>query len=183
MFEIEGWAINRFAKYEDKLLASSSVFGKIYECFKGYTDDGVAISTEYAQELPLSSLFTRHALKRGYAKGFLSLDSVIDIHIDIYDKEGKLIENKRVNRWTATRSDNVSDGWGNAKWGMSAWGGDYDLSKMVEVTNRYKGRLANAQRITIRFTSNVTEPHIINWFSAEIEDKGLIKVASMETII
>lgn len=182
LFEIEGWTVNRFTKYDNKVYASSSANGKIYECFKGFTDDGVSISTEYTQELPLKSLWARHSLKKFYSKGFLSLDSVIDVHLDIYDKEGAPISSKRVNRWTPQRNDNTVDGWGNASWGNSSWGGDYDLSNMVEVTNWCRGRISNAQRISVRFVSNVTEPHVINWFSAEIEDKGLVKVPAMEII-
>jgi len=182
LFEIEGWTINRFTKYKNKIYGSSSVDGRLFECFKGYTDDGVAISTEYTQELPLNGLWNRHSLKRFYSKGFLSLDTSIDVNMDIYDKEGAPISSKRINRWTPKRNDNTIDGWGTSSWGNSSWGGDYDLSKMIEVTNWCRGRIANAQRISVRFTSAVTEPHIINWFSAEIEDKGYIKVPAMTTI-
>jgi len=183
LFEIEGWALNRFTKYDDKIYASSSVDGNIFECFKGSTDDGVAISTEYTSELPLESLWNRHSLKRFYSKGFLSLDSIIDVNFDIYDKEGAPIESKRVNRWTPQRDDSTGDGWGSAKWGESAWGGDYDLSNMIECTNWCRGRISNAQRISVRFTSEVTVPHIISWFSAEIEEKQAIKVPSMGKIV
>jgi hypothetical protein len=183
IFEIEGWNINRFTKYNNKIYASSSVDGRLYECFKGFTDDGVAISTEYTQELPLGALWNRYSLKKFYSKGFLSLDSVIDVNFDIYDKEGAPIPSKRVRRWTPQRNNNGSDGWGSAGWGLSAWGGDFDLSTMIECTNWCRGAIANAQRISVRFTSNVEVPHIINWFSAETEGKTAVKVPSMAKII
>lgn len=143
----------------------------------------MAISTEYTQELPLGALWNRYSLKKFYSKGFLSLDSVIDVNFDIYDKEGAPIPSKRVRRWTPQRNNNGSDGWGSAGWGLSAWGGDFDLSTMIECTNWCRGAIANAQRISVRFTSNVEVPHIINWFSAETEGKTAVKVPSMAKII
>lgn len=182
VFEIEGWSINRFAKYDGKIYASSAVDGKIFECFKGYTDDGLEISTELTQELPLKSLWAKHSLQKFYAKGFLSADSVIDVNFDIYDRDGAPVESKRVNRWTPQRNDNEVDGWGNASWGQSSWGGDFDLSSMIECFDGCRPKIANAQRISVRFTSAVTTPHIINWFSAEIEDKAPIRIRKMTKI-
>lgn len=179
IFEIEGWALNRFTKYDGKIYASSSVDGKIFECFKGYTDDDLEISCEYTQELPLKSLWAKHSLQRFYAKGFLSTDSIIDVNFDIYDIDGAPVDAKKVNRWTAQRNDNLIDGWGQASWGQSAWGGDFDLSAMVESFDGCRPKIANAQRISVRFTSSVTTPHIINWFSAEIEDKAPIRIRNM----
>ena len=183
LFEIEGWTVNRFTKYDNKIYASSSVDGRIFECFKGWTDDGVTISTEYTQELPLGTLWASHSLKKFYAKGFLSVDSSIDVNFDIYDVDGAPYLSKKINRWTPQRNDNTVDGWGTASWGRSAWGGDFDLSSMVESFNGCTPRIANAQRISVRFTSSVTEPHIINWFSAETTPKSSIRIRKMDKII
>lgn len=182
LFEIEGWSINRFTKYNKRVYASSSVDGRIFECFKGHEDDGISIRTEYTQELPLNGLWTKHSLQRFYVKGFLSIDSVVDVNMDIYDRDGAPMRGKRVNRWTAQRNDNVSDEWGSAAWGQSAWGGDFDLSSMVESFDGCRPKISRAQRISVRFTSAVNEPHIINWFSADIEDKAAIRVRKMTKI-
>lgn len=183
LFEIEGWSLNRFTKYNKRVYASSSVDGRIFECFKGHTDDGLAIATEYTQELPLNGLWTKHALNRFYNKGFLSIDSVVDVYFDIYDAEGEPLQAKRGNRWTAQRNDNVVDEWGSASWGQSAWGGDFDLSSMVESFDGCRPKISRAQRISVRYVSSVTVPHIINWFSAEIIDKSSIRVRKMAKII
>ena len=183
IFEITGWTLNRFTKYDNDIYASSSTDGKFYKCFDGYTDDGLSISCEYNQELPLQGLWTSHSLKKFYSKGFLSTDSVIDVAFDIYTTDGAPIKNKRVNRWTAQRNDNLVDGWGSASWGNSAWGGDFDLSNMVESFDGCAPRIANAQRISVKFTSSVTVPHIINWFSAEVENKSPIRRRKQEKII
>jgi len=179
IFEIDGWALNRFTKYNGKIYASSSVDGKIFECFKGYTDDGLEISTEYTQELPLKTLWARHSLQKFYSKGFLSADSVIDVNFDIYDRDGALILGKKANRWTPQRNDNLVDEWGRASFGKSAWGGDFDLSSMVECFDGCRPKIANAQRIIARYISAVTSPHIISWFSGEIEDKAPIRIRTM----
>ena len=182
VFEIEGWAINRFAKLGDYLYACSSNSGKIYECFKGWTDDGLPIGVEYAQEIPMKGLFAKRSMHEFYAKGFLSADTEIDVHMDIYDTEGAPFESKRINKWTAQRNDNTSDGWGTASWGKSAWGGDYDLSGMIESFDGCKPRINNFQRMSVRFSASVKEPHIINWFSAKIRDKAPIRRRLMEKI-
>jgi hypothetical protein len=175
IFEIDGWNISRFTKYNQRIYGASSIDGKFYKCFEGWDDDGMPIGVEYAQELPLQSLWANHALKGFYGKGFLSEDTEIDINFDIYDRDGAPIESQAKHLWTPQRNDNTMDGWGTASWGQSSWGGDYDLSSMVECWGGCKPRIANAQRITVRFVSSCLEPHVINWFSAEIEDKMPIR--------
>ena len=182
IFEIDGWTLNRFTKYDGKIYASSSTDGKIFECFKGHTDDELEISCEYTQELPLKTLWAKHSMREFYAKGFLSIDTVIDVNFDIYDKDGMPVPSKKVSRWTPQRNDNLNDGWGNASWGQSSWGGDFDLSSMVESFDGCRPKIANAQRISVRFTSAVTEPHIINWFSGIVEDKAPIRKRTMQKI-
>lgn len=182
LFEIEGWTLNRFAQYNKKIYACSSVDGKIFECFKGYTDDDLAISCEYTQELPLNTLWAKHSLLEFHNKGFLSIDSTIDVNFDIYDRDGAPIPSKKVNRWTAQRNDNESDGWGTASFGKSSWGGDFDLSSMVESFDGCAPKISNAQRIIVRYVSEVQEPHIINWFRAKIKDKAPIRVRKMEDV-
>lgn len=176
VFEIDGWNISRFTKYNNKIYGSSSVDGRILECFKGWDDDGLPISTEYVQELPLGSVSSNHMVKKFYSKGFLSEDSEININFDIYDKEAKFLAAAASDVWTPTGNSNVSDGWGSSSWGASAWGGDYDLSTMIEDTNGFQPRIYNAQRVIVSITSSSLDPHIINWFSAEIEDKGPLRI-------
>lgn len=182
IFEIEGWSVNRFTKYNNRVYASSAVDGKIFLCFEGYTDDDNEISTIFSQELPLSELYSTHALRKFYVQGFLSADSVVDVHFDIYDVDGAPMDSKKVNRWTVQRNDNLMDGWGSASWGLSAWGGDFDLSSMVESFDGCAPYISNAQRIGVRFLSAVTTPHVINWFSAEVDTKAPIKIRKMQKI-
>lgn len=182
IFEIDGWNISRFSRYDQKIYAASSIDGKLFQCFEGWDDDGLSIGVEYAQELPLKSLASSHSLKRFWEKGFLSEDTEVIINFDIYDKEGAPINEIQKFKWTPQRNDNFSDGWGTARWGESSWGGDYDLSTMVESFNGCNPRIANAQRITVRFTASCLEPHIINWFSAEIEDKSPIRIRHNEKL-
>jgi hypothetical protein len=183
LFEIEGWSISRFAKYNNRIYAASSTDGVLYKCFEGYTDDGLEISCEYAQELPLKSLWHSHSLSDFYTKGFLSTGTEIDVYFDIYDVDGAPMLGKKIRRWTPSRNDNTIDEWGRAAWGLSAWGGDFDLSDMIEDWNGCQPRIANAQRITVRFKSGVDQPHIINWFSANVTDGPPIKRRQMTTIL
>lgn len=182
VFEFEGWAINRFTKYDDKLYGCSSVDGKIYECFKGWTDNGADVGVEYAQELPLKSPYLRHRVNEFASKGFLSRDSAIDVHIDTYTLDGAPIKSKCKKRWTANRNDDKAKGWGSSGWNIDAWGGDADTSKMVECMDGFNARINRAQRVTVRFTSNVNCPHVINWFGCNIEDGAPIRMRGMTTI-
>lgn len=175
LFEIEGWSLNRFTEYNGDIYATSAVDGKIYKCFSGWNDDGLEIGASYVQELPLAGLMNKHKLGDFYSKGFLSIDTEININFDIYDVDGAPQSAKRVHQWTAQRNDNRQDGWGTATYGQSAWGGDFDLSSMVESFDGCSPKIRNAQRISVKFTSSNLEPHIINWFSADVETKAPIR--------
>jgi len=175
LFEIDGWSINRFMTFGDSLYGCSSVNGDVYKCFSGWNDNGLEIGATYTQELPLGSLMNKHRLQNFYSKGFLSDDTEININFDIYDRDGAPYSGKGVFQWTTQRNDNLQDGWGTASWGQSSWGGDYDLASMVESFDGCKPRIRNAQRVSVRFTSSNLTPHIINWFSADIETKARIR--------
>jgi len=175
LFEIDGWSLNRFMTFGDSLYACSSVDGSVYKCFSGWNDDGLEIGATYTQELPLNSLMNKHTLLNFYSKGFLSVDTEVDINFDIYDRDGAPQSAKTIHRWSAQRNDNLQDGWGTANYGQSAWGGDYDLSAMVESFDGCNPRIRNVQRASVRFTSSNLEPHIINWFSADIKDGARIR--------
>src|SRR5574343_315498 len=126
------WNINRWMSYSGEIYGASSVKTAIYSCFKGSSDDGASIGTDYLQELKVGELWTRQMLYGAYIKGFLSQDSVVNVSFDIYNVRGEPENDKLSFEWTPQYSVLVTDGWGVAEWGKSPWGGDVDLSGMTE---------------------------------------------------
>jgi len=174
-FQFRNWNINRFCKAGNILYGASSVNNKVWQLFEGYTDDGLSIGTEYYQEIPMDSLFSKNKLLGVYAGGFLSPNTTLKIRFDIYDVTGKPIANKTVYEWTAQRDDSEYTGWGTASWGTSSYGGDYDTTGLVESFDGGRPRISNFQRLRIKVTGGDKLKHIVNWISTEIQSKSPIR--------
>lgn len=174
-FEINGWNINRFAKSGETIYGASSVKTTVYKLFTGYDDDGLAIGTEYLQELPLGTLFHKHGLNGIYAGGFLSPSSELTISFDIYDVDGQLVENKKSYLWTAQNSDSSFDEWASSMWGASAFGGTVDTAGLIESFDGGNPRINNFQRLRVRITSGDKLRHIVNWIAVKTIQKEPIR--------
>ena len=169
--EFTNWTIGSWLADGQDIYAISSVNGKAWQCFKGSTDEGAPISTEYTQELPTGSLFTRKDLQNFYIQAFLSLSSSIKIYADIYTTKGIYTPAKLLYTLTADYNNNKSDGWGNAEWGKSAFGGDSDFANLIDCFAGGKRFIRNWQRLRIRIISGDVYPHTLNWFSAITKEK------------
>jgi hypothetical protein len=95
--------------------------------------------------------------------------------LDIYDISGKLIENKLKFTWSAQNNLNKSDGWGTAKWGQSAWGGDVDNSGLIESFDGAHHFIRNFQRIRVHITEASLLTHQLDWFSLDARVKMNIR--------
>jgi hypothetical protein len=180
--QFSGWTINRFLNINQDIYAGSSVETKAYNVFSGYDDDGLAIGTEFRQELKLGELFTRQFLKGCYVQGFLSLSTEIMVRFDIYDVTGKPISDKLRFKWTPQRGEIGFDGWGTASWGASGWGGDIDYNKLVESFDGCRPFIRNFQRVILHITSGDKLSHVLNWVSLEATMKAPIRRRKMEKL-
>lgn len=174
-FTISNWHVSRFTKIGQTIYGASSINTKAWEIFKGYSDDGTAIPTEYYQEIPMDGLFLKNKLKDIYAGGFLSNLSELTISFDIYDVNGKPVLNKAKYLWTAQRVSSSFYGWGTGSWGLTAFGGDVDLTGLVESFDGGSPRINNMQRLRVRIKGSDEARHIVNWLAVGIETKSPIK--------
>lgn len=170
-FELKGWNINRFMNDNQNIYGGSSNGTKVWSCFKGFSDDGLDIYTEYYQELNAGSLQSRKMLYGGYVQGYLSPSSVIKMRFDIYDVTGKLITDKLSYDWTTESAVGSGAGYGQISWGTGAIGGDQDFAGTIENFNGFRNYIRNFQRIRVHFTSQDKLPHIINWASIDTRQK------------
>lgn len=177
--ELSGWAIRRFMNDNGTIYGSSSVATKLYECFTGYDDDGLNIGTEYYQELQVGGVFDRKALTHTYIQGFLSQSTQIQIRFDIYDRTGRFVPDKRKYLWEAQLGNNLSDGFGTASWGISAFGGDIDLANTVESFDGRETKISSFQRLRVRLTSGDKLPHAVNWLSVLTNVKSNIRIRKL----
>jgi len=181
-FEFQNWNINRFARSGGIIYGASSVKTTLYQLFDGYSDDGLAIGTEYRQEIPLKTLFHAHSLSGLYAGGFLSPSTQLTIRFDTYSKDGVITEDKERYLWTAEGVAIDYDEWGSAKWGESAWGGDFDKAGLIESFGGGSPRINNMQRLVISVTGGDELRHIINWLAVRTERKEAIRRRNISQI-
>lgn len=175
MFEIKGWNINRFAKSGSTIYGASSVKTTAYELFSGHDDDGLNIGTMIYLEVPLKTLFHAHSLSEAYAGGALSTGSEIKINFDIYNKYGDFRENVEELTWTANDGGGQADGWADAIWGESAWGGGFDLGGLIQSFGGGSPKISNFQRLLVKLTSGDKLPHVLNWLALKTTQKAPIK--------
>lgn len=170
------WTIEVFMVDGQSIYGGSSINGKVWQLFDGYDDDGLAIGTEYVQELTLGAPFTRKFLEKFYCQGFLSASTEITIHFDIYDRDGKYIRDKiDPYTWTPQLNNNTGKGYGEESYGTGSYGGDKDFANTVESFDGCNPFIRNLQRLQIRFTSGDKLPHEINWFSVQAKEKAMIR--------
>jgi hypothetical protein len=176
LFTFRNWNINRFAKSGDTLYGASSVKTSVYELFTGYADEDLAIGTEYYQEVPLSTLFYKHALNGLYAGGFLSQNTKNKIAFDIYDVTGKFIPDRVQYDWTVNDNGSLAvDEWGTMAFGDGAFGGGVDKAGLIESFGGGSPRINNLQRLRIKVTGSDKMRHILSWISVKTTQKGAIQ--------
>jgi len=179
---ITGWNINRFMLARDgTLYGAGSNTAKIWKVLQGNTDDGNDIWYEFEQELNVGALWTRKELLGQYVQGELSPSSQPVIQFDIYDKDGKFVENKLKLRWDYNVSGLTAVGFGDSPWG-SPWGGDSDVSGTTEQFAGFRGRIKNFQRIHVNISGNDKVPHTINWLSLDTREKAAIRRRNLTQI-
>lgn len=172
--EFRNWNVGRWMSFENEIYAGSSIKTALYYCFNGNSDDGVAISTEYLQELKCGDPWNRQQLYGQCIKGLLHPLSVVNVAFDIYDVDGNLVTDKLQFYWTAQTNLNKADGWGTAQWGKSSWGGDLDNSGLIESFAGHRQFIRNFQRIRVHITESSTFAHQIDWFSLDARTKAPI---------
>jgi len=173
--EITGWTIGRFMVIGDVIYGGSSTAGKVYQCFTGFDDDGISIGTEYIQEITVGTPFAKKQLDGCYVQGFLSSSSVVNVKFDIYDVQGRPINNKLKLEWEAQYNNNSYAGYNSAAYGVSPYGGDVDSADLVESFDGATDKIRNFQRIRLHITNSDKLPHIINWISLLTTEKSKIR--------
>ena len=165
---IKGWNISRFINVDGTLYGGSALSTSVYKLFTGSSDDDLDIETEFYQEIKLDTLDIVNKLDFFAIQGLLSDNSLVNISFDIYDKEGRFVKDKARLEWTAQHSSNTSDEYGSAEYGISTYGGDLDLTQLVDCFNSYKTWIRSFMRLRVKITSNDKLPHSISWFSVSV---------------
>lgn len=178
-FEFTGWNVSRWFKVQDEIYAASSLNTSIHKCFDGHDDNGLAIGTEYVQELNLGSLYLSQDLLGCYAQGFLSASSEINVNFDAYNQEGLFSAERAQFIWEAQSVGGLASGFGAASWGVTAWGGYSPDPNLVESFDGCRPFVRRVQRIVLRITSGDLVDHVINWIGIEVKQKNRIRRRKM----
>lgn len=173
--EITGWNIGTFMTVGDTIYGGSSVATKIYECFTGHDDDGSEIGIEYIQELTVGTPYTKKSLDGIYVQGFLSESQTVNVKLDIYDVQGRPINNKLVLEWSSQYNNNTQAGYNGADYSGASYNGDYDLAGMIESFDGATDKIRNFQRVRLHITNSDKLPLVLNWVSLLTTEKARIR--------
>jgi len=177
-----GWKLNRWMNIDDTIYGASAQNTIIYQCFNGFTDDGLIIGTDYKQELKLGGLETKQMLKGCYVQGFLATSSEINVRFDIYDITGKPITDKLKYLWESQYVLNGADGYNSARYSSSPYGGDIDYANLVESFDGCRPFIRNFQRIILHITSSDKSLHTLTWVMLDSRVKRQIRRRKMTQI-
>lgn len=173
--EFSGWNLNRFLQDGIHTYGVDSRNRQAYECFEGFSDDGNDIGTEYLQELNTGGLETRKFLMGLYVQGFLSASTSLTVRFDIFDVQGRPITDKLRFTWTSQYNLNGADGYSNARYASSSYGGDEDFANTIESFDGIRPFIRNYQRIRVHITGGDELPHIISWIKIISKEKVQIR--------
>lgn len=174
-FRFSGWNINRFLDDNGTFYAIGSQANTVWKLFDGYDDDGSDIWTEFYQEVNVGAPTTRKDLVKQYIQGFMSQSTELRVAFDIYNREGRFVEDKLVLTWTQQIDEGSTDGYGKASFGGSGWGSGVNLPGTTENFDGFSGKIKNFQRIRIHITGNDQVPHSISFFSLITREKQPIR--------
>lgn len=173
--KITNWNISRFMESDGVMYGASDQKTIVYKLFDGYTDDGQIIGTDYYQELNLGNLETRQMLKGVYVQGWLSASSQIKVRFDVYNVNGKLVDDKLKYLWEAQYSVPAMDAYNSSTYNRSTYNGDIDTPGLVESFDGGKQFIRNFQRIRVHFTSSDKFMHILTWVKLDARIKSQIR--------
>lgn len=183
VFEFTGWNVSRWFKVSGDIYAANSLKTSIHKCFDGHDDNGLAIGTEYVQELNLGSLYLSQDLLGCYVQGFLSASTEINVNFDAYNQEGLFASERAQFTWTAQSVGGSASGFGSASWGITSWGGYSPDPLLVESFDGCRPFVRRVQRIVLRITSGDLVDHVINWIGIEVKQKARIRRRKMTRTI
>ena len=173
------WSTRRGVNISRFMIRGERVFGMDaraviqYELFTGSDDSGRKIACEYRQELNINSLTSLSTLQKIFMQGNLSTDSDIQVHIDIYDRFGELVQDA-VDPLTfaAGAIDGDAEGFGTSGYGTSSFGSLGEGTSTIPSIMQGDVVVPEFWRIIIRVTSNDVFPHTINFLSIIAHDLG-----------
>lgn len=174
--EIMGWNLSRFLSDGVDVYAGNSGSVKIHKLFSGNSDDNEDISTELVQEIFSEDPTIQKTLLREYIKGYLSPSTKLELSFDVYDRKGKLTENK-AKLYLQAEGDDVSiEGIGSGSWGITPFGGDTGgESGLIETLGGSEKVIRNFTRLRMKVREQSVLPHEINWIKVVVKEGKSIR--------
>lgn len=182
-FRFSGWSIGTFFQDSDaKVYGGSAVDGKVYECFNGYTDDGLAIGTEAVWEITTDNT-SYNDLEKFSIQAELSQSSQVRFIFDTFRSNGQKVDNRGTFLLTAQYSNPAPLGYGISPF-ASGFGSTISgsLDGTLPVYDSIKPGIRNFQRIQVRVTSSDLVPHALNVFTSDIRTKAQIRQRTITQI-
>lgn len=158
----------RFMKKDKELYFTSSIDGMAFNLFDGESDAGVAIYSQYYQELSFGTVTDSFNLDEFKFQSELSPATTLTLTFDTFDENGYFEAIRREYSITTTNSYTGGGGWGGAPWGSSGWGSGGTASGLVYDAKEAMPKLRNLTRLRVRFESSDTADHVLAIFSARV---------------
>lgn len=174
IIEITNWNIGSFYIDGQNFYGTSSLNGKLFKLFEGYSNDGLPISTYYEQEIQSGDLTSRKTLTATVLQASLHKFGNLEISFDIYNQHGKREENVVRLQIVPEAIQPDMKGW-NVLPFNGAWGGIDNLTELIPTLCDSNKKIRNAQRIILKISESSKHPYEINYITFEIIEGNRIR--------
>lgn len=172
--EITNWNIGSFFLNGQNFFGTSSLNGKLFKLFDGYSNDGLPINTYYEQEIQLGDLTSRKTLTTTVIQASLHKNTKLEVSFDIYNQHGKREENVVRLLVVPEQTETDMKGW-NVLPFNGAWGGVDKLTELISTLCDSNKKIRNAQRIILKISESSRHPYEINYITFEIMEGNRIR--------
>lgn len=168
--ELEGWPINKFYSKGNEFYGLSSINGRVYKLFDGYTLDGLKMTSKYRQEIQIGGLNTIKDILGITVQSKLSYNSKPNILIKNYNQHGVLSE--KVVRFEISQKSHEKEIKGYNELGFGeGFGCTFEtLGESVDKTDQNM-RIRNVHRMILEIQETGDQPFEINHITIEAIEK------------
>lgn len=175
---IKGWYIKNFFKVGREIWGTSAIDGRVFQLFKGSSDDGAVISFLYKQEATRGSQANIASQEFFQIKGSFADGQQLKVSFDIYDQShilrpNQAEENIIIEQLDSNIKGGGSQGLGEGGIGEGAIGGSEGSSQILsEQWFRRSKEIYEYVRIIFIIEEESRKPLEIDYINLEPIDKG-----------
>lgn len=179
--ELKGWNIQKFYKRGVDIYGTSSLDGKIYKLFTGYSLDGKPMTVKYEQEVKMGDIDTRKTLLQLTVQANMTKGQKIKIELDARKTDGQLERNVVRLQVNAGGNQTSLKGYRKTEYG-SAYGGTSKDNQLAYTLADSAKKVRNFKSLIFRLTETSIHPFEFNFARFEYIEGSKITKRKITTI-